>query len=57
VKLQRLDGEDAIAAVAVVPPALQVEGLDEAEDATEADVEAIVEAIADPATEASTEEE
>jgi DNA gyrase subunit A len=64
VRLQRLDGEDAIAAVAVVPPALQVEGLDDAEDgtdeateATEAVVEAIVEAITEPAAEASTEEE
>ncbi|PSN09159.1 DNA gyrase subunit A, partial [filamentous cyanobacterium CCP5] len=59
VKLQRLDGEDAIAAVAVVPPALQVEGLDDAEasEPTEAVVEAIVEAITEPAIEASSEEE
>ncbi|TVQ10211.1 MAG: DNA gyrase subunit A [Leptolyngbya sp. DLM2.Bin27] len=61
VRLQRLDGEDAIAAVAVVPPALQIEGLDDAEDATvettEATVEAIVEAITEPAAEASAEAE
>jgi len=32
VRLQRLDAEDAIAAVAVVPPALQIEGLDDADE-------------------------
>ncbi|MGB5972908.1 MAG: DNA gyrase C-terminal beta-propeller domain-containing protein, partial [Nodosilinea sp.] len=37
VRLQRLDVEDAIAAVAVVPPALQVEGLDDEVDDTETD--------------------
>jgi DNA gyrase subunit A len=47
VKLQRLDGEDAIAAVAVVPPALQEEPFEDT-------VEAIVEAI-EEATEGSTE--
>ncbi|WP_052050063.1 DNA gyrase subunit A [Leptolyngbya sp. KIOST-1] len=42
VRLQRLDGEDAIAAVAVVPPALQVEGLDDApDDRTVVDVIAV----------------
>ena len=49
VKLQRLDGEDAIAAVAVVPPALQEEPFEET-------VEAIVEAI-EEAAEALIEEE
>ncbi|MFQ4136201.1 DNA gyrase subunit A [Nodosilinea sp. PGN35] len=55
VRLQRLDGEDAIAAVAVVPPALQVEGLDDApDDRTVVDVIAV-----DPelATDGSAEEE
>ncbi|MGB3308710.1 MAG: DNA gyrase subunit A [Nodosilinea sp.] len=61
VRLQRLDGEDAIAAVAVVPPALQIEGLDDAEEATGEDaeevIEAIAEAIAEPGVEAVTEED
>lgn len=47
VRLQRLDAEDAIAAVAVVPPALQEEPFEDT-------VEAIVEAI-EEATEGSTE--
>ncbi|WOD41255.1 DNA gyrase subunit A [Nodosilinea sp. E11] len=59
VRLQRLDGEDAIAAVAVVPPALQVEGLDDAVEAIEAIEEAaedrtVVDVIA---VEGATEEE
>ncbi|MEA5449482.1 DNA gyrase subunit A [Leptolyngbya sp. CCNP1308] len=52
VRLQRLDAEDAIAAVAVVPPALQIEGLDDAEGSTE-EAETAIEVFA----EASTEEE
>ncbi|MBE9155596.1 DNA gyrase subunit A [Nodosilinea sp. LEGE 06152] len=45
VRLQRLDAEDAIAAVAVVPPALQEEPFD---DTVEAIVEAIEEAAEAP---------
>ncbi|MBD2230194.1 DNA gyrase subunit A [Phormidium tenue] len=48
VRLQRLDAEDAIAAVAVVPPALQEEPF---EDTVEAIVEAIEEAAEAPAQE------
>ncbi|HSM81262.1 MAG TPA: DNA gyrase subunit A [Nodosilinea sp.] len=53
VKLQRLDGEDAIAAVAVVPPALQVEGLDDAEESGEEGVseDGAIEVAAEAATE------
>ncbi|WP_017298197.1 DNA gyrase subunit A [Nodosilinea nodulosa] len=62
VRLQRLDGEDAIAAVAVVPPALQEDGDDEAADivieaAAEAVAEVFPEASPEVAAEASTEEE
>ncbi len=59
VRLQRLDAEDAIAAVAVVPPALQVEGLDDAEEsgAEESADEDAIEVSAEASTEASTEEE
>ncbi|MBW4484721.1 MAG: DNA gyrase subunit A [Tildeniella torsiva UHER 1998/13D] len=59
VRLQRLDAEDAIAAVAVVPPALQIEGLDDAEEsgAEESAEEGAIEVIAETSTEASTEEE
>ncbi|MGF1519391.1 MAG: DNA gyrase subunit A [Nodosilinea sp.] len=59
VRLQRLDAEDAIAAVAVVPPALQIEGLDDAEEsgAEESVEEGPIEVVAEAATEASTEEE
>ncbi|PZV02199.1 MAG: DNA gyrase subunit A [Leptolyngbya sp.] len=53
VRLQRLDAEDAIAAVAVVPPALQEEPF---EDTVEAIVEAIEEAT-EVSTEATLEEE
>jgi DNA gyrase subunit A len=60
VRLQRLDAEDAIAAVAVVPPALQIEGLDDADEsgAEEPGAEESAETGAIEVTaEASTEEE
>ena len=57
VRLQRLDGEDAIAAVAVVPPALQEPGDDSsaAEDATSEEIATEI-AATDAATDAVTEE-
>ncbi|MGF1567554.1 MAG: DNA gyrase subunit A [Nodosilinea sp.] len=57
VRLQRLDAEDAIAAVAVVPPALQIEGLDDADAEESAVEEGASEVIAEASAEASPEEE